>query len=183
MGHVERLNDAFAEWARTLSNDEIEALRYYQGRNHGWINRVLRYPDTVLRPEQSRVVRAITPLLDSAIAKGRLPIDVRVYRGLRSYSALFGELAASELPGEVIHDPAFVSTSVAAHRAEVFMDKNEGFRLEFEVPMNHPAAWLPLVGNPTLEGQRELLLPRETEVMVIDTWCEEAILYVEGRLL
>ena len=159
------LDEAFRPWADSLTEDEIEALRYYQGPNHEWINRVLRYPDAVLTSDQSKAVPG------------------RRRRGLRDYGALFGDTQLRDLPGEEIHDPAFVSTSVSAHRAERFMDKDEGFRLEFDVPTGHSAAWLPLVGSPELAGQRELLLPRETEVRVVDAWFDEAILYVEGRLL
>jgi hypothetical protein len=180
---TDELNRAFTPWVESLSSDEIAALRYYQGPNHKWINRVLRYPDVVLEPEQSRVVRKVTALVDSAIAKGRVPFKLRVFRGLRDYAALFNDLALDELVGERIHDPAFVSTSVAAHRADVFMDKDHGFRLEFDVQSGYPAAWLPLVGNPKMAGQRELLLPREIELVVIDKRIQEAILYVEGRLL
>jgi len=32
---VDRLNNGFQNWARTLAEDEVEALRYYQGRG-GW---------------------------------------------------------------------------------------------------------------------------------------------------
>lgn len=183
MALADDLNGTFAPWVELLTSDEIEALRYYQGPDHEWINRVLRSPNAVLLEDQSLVVRRVTELLDSAIQKGAVPFRLTAYRGLRDYSALFGDAEPSELAGAAIYDPAFVSTSVAAHRAERFMHRDEGFRLQFDVPIGHSAAWLPLISDPDLEGQRELLLPRELEIEVVATWEQEGILYVEGRLL
>jgi ADP-ribosyltransferase exoenzyme len=182
---VDRLNDGFQDWARSLAEDEVEALRYYQGRNHQIINRLLRDPESAedLTENQSYVLRNITRLVDSAVAKGSMPFDLRVYRGLRSYEALFDGLDPEEIPGRVIHDPAFVSTSVEAHRAERFMDKDNGFRLEFDVPMNYQAAWMPLVGLDTMTGQKELLLPRDIEIQIRAASTREAIVYVEGVVL
>jgi ADP-ribosyltransferase exoenzyme len=180
---AERLADEFQGWAASLSDDEIEALRYYQGKNYEWINRVLRYPDAILAPDQSRAVRGILPLVDAAIEKGRVPFDLVVYRGLRSYAALFGDQNPSDLAGEFVNDPAFVSTSVAAHRADRFVDQDEGFRLDFGVPMDYPAAWLPTVGLSKMEGQLELLLPRDTEIEITGTLEREGILYVEGQVV
>jgi ADP-ribosyltransferase exoenzyme len=180
----DRLNRDFADWAASLTDEEVEGLRYYQGPNYKWINLVLRDPNVVLAKHQSFVVRKITALVDSAIEKGRVPFTLRVYRGMKSYEALFDDFSPSELDGFVIHDPAFVSTSVEAHRAERFMNRDEGFRLEFDVPIGHPAAWLPLVGNLQLAGQRELLLPRELEIEITDSRAtDEGILQLEGRLL
>jgi hypothetical protein len=183
-GLVDRLNREFAAWADSLSFEEVEALRYYQGKNHQIINRVLRDPGSAdaLSEDQSFVLRSITQLVDSAIQRSSMPFDLRVYRGLRSYEALFGDLEPEETVGEVIHDPAFVSTSVEAHRAERFMDKDSGFRLEFVVPINHPAAWMPIVGIQAMTAQRELLLPRDTEIEIRAVSTREAIVYLEGEI-
>lgn len=185
---VRALNEAFQPWADSLTSKEVEALRYYQGREHAVINRVLRVmdrdPEVEIAESTSFVVREMTRLLDSAIGKGkgRLPADTEAFRGLKSYEALFDGLDPSEIVGEAIYDPAFISTSIEDHRAERFMDKNEGFRLDFWVPMGFPVAWLPLIGADDMQGQRELLLPRDLEIEVLGTSQREGILYVEGRI-
>ena len=183
MSLVTDLNEAFAPWAAGLSTKEVEALRWYQGKSHESLNRVLRVPDCEITDEQSETVRGVTRLLDAAIAAGRLPFEVRAYRGLRDYGALFGDAHPEDLPGAVIHDPAFVSTSVLAHRADRFVDQNQGFRLDFNVPIGHPAAWLPSVGVRKMESQRELLLPRGVEIEIVGSYTKEGILYVEGGII
>src|ERR1700749_4334113 len=97
----EELNGAYEAWEFSLTSDEIESLRYYQDalpdqrnkRHFEIINGFFRDPDRAaldLSNSDYEVIEEVSARIDSAIRRGQMPEDVRVYRGMKSYEALFG---------------------------------------------------------------------------------------------
>jgi hypothetical protein len=191
---VDRLNAAFAEWENSLSPDEVESLHYYQddkaafhqSRNFERINEFFRDPDSAARTlsdSDYMVIEEVSARLDAAISRGWMPEDVTVYRGMKSYAKLFGFRPESQLSGFDFHERAYTSATVYAHRADQFLDEEEGFMLTFQVPWKHHAAWLPRIGLPKMAGQRELLLPRNLNFRVVTTAVRAGILWVEAEII
>jgi hypothetical protein len=181
----DELDEHFEAWAEALDDEEIESQRNYQGRNFEIINRFFRDPDgtaVALSDTAFMVIEEVSARLDSAIAKGWLFEDVLAYRGMKSYAALFGTRAPEDLVGFEFREDSYVSTSIDEYRARRFLDEENGFMLTFVAPWRSHAAWLPAVGLPEFETQRELLLPRGMRFRVIAVEDRGGILWVTAEI-
>lgn len=155
-----QLDADFAGWASTLTPAQHAALKQWQqsDRFYERIQRILR--TGVDDEEADEVLDAILEAIDA----GALAREVVAWRGIRNTATAFGRsnqdlagLVHQEIPQDGLL-PVSISKAVAL--AE-FTDPSFGggpALLRVTIPSRTPAAWLPLVGDPALRYQCELLL-------------------------
>ena len=107
------------DWKKGLTEDEAFDLRTYTGQSFGPINTQLRDGNA-----NSPIVKSI----DKAIGRASLKEDTYVYRGVKDLKSL--GLSESNLTGAVIHDKAYMSTSVNRKVAETYADKGAVIRIK-----------------------------------------------------
>lgn len=186
------LAERLAESARTvtasLTADEVEAVRRYQGRDRTYelVAAVLRNPKSSddLTEEQADLVDRIVRLLSAATRRWRTPFSMPVYRGQRSLDQVFG---AGPRVGRTIQPTTFLSTSIYRDVAleEFAAPPGPGgpALLELVVPAGTYGLWLPPIGDPELAYQGELLLSRRTRVLVRGEREEAGILVLDCEVL
>lgn len=165
-----RLDRDFAEWARSLTDEERSAIRRYQ-REGGAINDYLRGIDCPLHPELEAHIDEVTDTLDAVIARGRVSEPVRVVHGL-------GTEALARLGG---HGYTAASFSSASLNAALIADTYPVV-LEFAVPPGTPAAWLALPGLPKYRHELELLLPRGVRFTFVSIRDEGGTVFIETEI-
>jgi hypothetical protein len=136
-----------------LSIDERAAMTTYSGSHYSDINSALRAGK---RP--SDWLGGVADRLDFAIAKGRAPRDLVVYRGMTS-----NEQTVGLKKGSVFRDKAFMSTSASPKVASGF-SYNGGVVFHIKIPKG--AISIPMTKNGHYEQEREILLPRGTSLRV-----------------
>lgn len=181
-----------AESARTvtasLTEEEVEAVRRYQGRDRTYelVAAVLRNPRSSddLTEEQADLVDRIVRVLSAATRRWRTPASMPVYRGQRSLDQVFG---AGPRVGRTIQPATFLSTSIFRDVAleEFAAPPGPGGPALFEVvvPGGTQGLWLPPIGDPELGYQGELLLPRRTRLLVRAEREEAGILVFDCEVL
>jgi hypothetical protein len=148
-------------WSR-LSDKERDAVDSYKGYGYKQINSRLRAGNAA-----SEMVRQ----LDSAIAKGSLGGDTKLYRSFHM----------ENIPkaGDVISDRGFASTSTRREVAERFTKIGGGRRamVRISVPAGTPAAFLPG------QNEDEVLLGRDSNFAVKSVKTEGGILVVDVEVV
>ncbi len=142
-----------------ITDDEYAALRQYGYTDYATLNSKLRDPKAVLDDKQKWMVENI----DSAMVKQpAFERDIRVYRGT-DYGKVFGKKKPEELVGAKIKDPAFMSTSTNSEVAERFGNT----RIVITVPAGHKGIdMIKTIGTVAAKSEREILLPRGTEIEI-----------------
>lgn len=175
IARVDQFDAHFAEWASNLTGPELAALEEYQaaGGLHADINAFLRGDYDDLDDEVIDMIAA----LDSAIAKGRTPDTITItWRGQPVEEPF-------DLDGD-IDVLGLLSTSIIESIARGFTGDNEGgVIVRLVVPGGTPAAWLPLVGNPDLAHEAELLLGASTRVRIVSAVTRDGILEINAEVL
>ena len=168
-------DDVFTKYAQKyeskLTDKEADALSSYSDAN--FINEPLR-EGTVHDPLDI----AMIDTLDSAIAKGKAPINFRVDRIIR----IDPDDEVLSLKGKIISDPAYISTSThgesyAKLAAEVLSEDEELLEItgsqfvKFKVliPKGSPVA---LLGKSGIASDNEVLLPRNAPLKIHDVYEE-----------
>jgi hypothetical protein len=184
VGWIEdRLDDDFEPWLDSLTDDEIQSLLNYQGRNFALYNAFFRDPDGVadeLDDQGFALIEEVTERIDAVLERGSLQRDVTCYRGLKDFGALFGRRSPSEIVGFGFEERAYCSTSTDEYRARRFVEN--GFLLVFEAPAGTGAAWMPMLQHETYSAQRELLLERGLWFRVENVWQDSDTLYVGAKV-
>ena len=148
------------------------------------LNEPFRFPEVMARLSEQEllVIHEDAEVLSAAIGRGTVSDSISVWKGYQDFELVMKRLITEweATPGSFIHDPGYMSTSIARHRAMRFAHR--GFLLTFDLPRYYPAAWLPLLGVHPYEGRRELLLPRFTRVKIVGAGQDEDILVLKGIL-
>jgi len=156
------LDDAFSEWAASLTSDQRAALVRWQADNDGYtqIQHQLREPGLSY---DERLDRLIESLVTSILA-GRLPEELTAWRGVRSCGDTF-RLSAEALPSLIGTTRVFegflsVSTDEGLVREEFLRPSGDGgpALMVLDVGAGARAAWLPLGGWSGQADECELLL-------------------------
>jgi hypothetical protein len=140
----------------SLSVDSQDALSFYKSRGYKAINNSLRSKNP------NRFQKEVS-LIESAIDKApSIDKDIIVYRGV---SGDFGEILLSSKPGQIIEDPAFMSTSSNLTTAK---DMAEGKAvIELSVPKGTKALWTDELRDISASAdESELLFPRNTKIVI-----------------
>ena len=132
-----------------LTQEEEAAVGAYSGTTFGPVNKALRAGNT----------HRLVPDLDSAIAKGRIPEDIIVRRGLDSHPDLPGVDLIR--PGVVIREPGYTSTSLTS--AASFGGR---YQLRIKVPAGSPGLWIQDLSDSPSE--MEILLARGSRLLVTE---------------
>lgn len=144
-----------------LTSAEAAAVHAYSTLNYGEINLELRAGNSL-----SDADRQLVDTLDAAVARGRLPKQVVLHRGLRAQNPLSEALTAGTLSiGDELIDPAFTSTSVDPGVVDFYRGA-AGDILEIEAPDYLPA--LVLGDSAQREAESEVLLPRGATLQVVE---------------
>lgn len=156
-------------WTKSLTPDEVKAAQFYKGTGYKSINQGLRHGGL------SDLNRRRVDLLDSAIRKGALPKDTKLYR--QSALGAFGP--DGPRVGQVVRDDGFVSTSLRRQLQGDYRHHAKTVITEIAVPAGTHGAWmdranygtdfpLPKVGVNLVEN--EFTLARGTSFEVVRVW-------------
>lgn len=143
-----------------LTDEQISAVTYYCGPGYRPINDVLRR-----RAKATRTTTAAVHNIDAAIATEALAEDRILYRGIGKVGA--DELRAIGIAvGDVLRDPAFLSTSVDPVQAGIFADTPPGgLRMRILAPAGSIA--LDVSPYSPFPDEHEYLLPRNTGLRIV----------------
>ncbi len=146
----------YGNWARKLSEDDFEILSEYTLEFFPF-NQILRkkvptIDEQVKINKLSEVIHSAPPLQE----------DIIVFRGgSKSILGSLAKLDPSELPGRVISDKGFISTSVLPKEAKQF---SHGVFLAIKVPKGTKGAYIDLISG--FNGEREYILDKGQEFLI-----------------
>lgn len=156
----------FSSWEKGLSKEEKKALLQYAGPMFFDTNSSLRSDGSVPEKWKDSVKN-----LDAAIEKSTIPNDIVAYRGLwldgKEQSQKFVE---KFVPGAILSDPGFMSTSINREIASDFGGEKlgSGIVIEIKVPKGSKGAYMDVLPeNAKHFKQNELLLPRGAKFKVV----------------
>ena len=161
-----QLESEYKEWAESLSEDSIEALRTYQGSAYRSLNKWLRgLGKENLSKREADYMAQLTAKLDVATSQAVIRKNTYVYRGVTA-SALkaFGITSGEQLVGMTLLDKGFMSTSVARSASEGFAG-SRGVTFRIKLPRGSKAA-VPLAATKSMTHENEIILPRGTKIRV-----------------
>lgn len=169
-----RLDAAFAH-QKQLDPMVLASVRRWQGtdRTYEIVQRVARGHNVAgLSAADIRRARKIRAHLDVAIASGRMPFGVVVYRGLRDLRQGMGVDDPTDLVERRLPLTGYTATTVSrAVAANEFIGRC-GALIEIAIPVGTPALWVSGVGHPMLRQQGELLLRDKVDLYVYSLgWC------------
>jgi hypothetical protein len=180
------LDEDFAEWRRSLSYSEVAELRLYQRTGYLTTNPILRDEVSTADYDEgalSRIEMSIDAI-DTAIAKGKLHSGLKVYRGLRDPQAVFGVADLAALNGQVINEPAFVSTSLDREVAlRMTVTSPSPVLAQLHLDAGQAAAWLALAGDRHRRSEYEILLPRRLRIKIQGVDMHASIPSIQGSVV
>lgn len=167
---ADQLDEIFSGWHEGLDDELAGAFSQYKGNDAYRLNGSLRKADG----EWDWLAK----LLDKGLKT--LDSDVRVYRGLKEeFQIMFGD---SPRVGGIVHDKAFLSTTLSKQVAQKFSKQREGVGpllvgepgvlVEIVLPKGTSAAWLgkldkedDLLGK--IGHEDELLVERDLDLEIV----------------
>lgn len=167
------LAETFAEWEAALTEAERFALDGYKRSGYRDINEALRFGDLGSGAEE------LVEDLDVALARMRLPEPVITWRG--SIEADLYE-ALETLPGDIIEDAGYVSTSLLRQIAEGFTGQDDDALLvEIAIPGGASVGAFTAAPDLVVDLREvEIMLPRGSQFLVTGTDREpQSVLYLE----
>ncbi|MFG0606932.1 ADP-ribosyltransferase [Vibrio mimicus] len=165
----------FAKWSKAafdysnkyLSQTESIALNDYTGYHYKIINQYLRNPKLTLEQYGPKRISKLGKTIEN-IKSGlkKLPsYKGKVFRGGGMKISLIDKLKV----GDILVEPAFLSTSFLPETAKNFADNfyNDGVssKVLFEINVEHSAYALPLVSK--LEGEAEILISSGSPLKIV----------------
>jgi hypothetical protein len=168
---------AWGEWLKGLDRKEARALTAYTRNEYEFVNEMLRRemftsmdPDIYVDP----TFRETAQLLDQALARGRVPENVTVYRGMR-IPRVYDMIRDGTLPiGQRMFDRAYISTSLNRKLAKGFTNSSvpdlahgsNRILVTIDVPAGSAGGYAQKLSRGSAEPEYELLLPRECRFVV-----------------
>ena len=163
-----RISKATFDYSKSALNEaESIAINKYTGSDYLTINRYLRNPSIYANYDKSAIDKLdhLIKSIDSGLKK--LPVfkGTEVYRGSSIKTSVLDKLKQ----GDIIFDPAYMSTSFFPEKAKDFANNffTNGLHEAtlFEIHVKNRGHAIPLVSN--LELEAEVLLPRNTYLKVV----------------
>ncbi len=157
------LSEQYSDWEKSLTKEEREALQAYTGDNYKNINQVLRGKESDYIGNNEQYAKNI----ESALNKAEVPEDIITYRG--TTPSVLGEiidLSPEDMVGKILHDDAFVSTSVNPLIVE-YGYSEKGVTFIIEIPKGTSGAYIAPVSNVGL-GEAELLLNKGQDMIILE---------------
>jgi SPP1 gp7 family putative phage head morphogenesis protein len=164
--------ESWQEWAKTATQDEIDALTYYKSAGYTNINQYLRdgtkrtfYYGPDFTPTTAD---ELVPFMDSALSRAKLPTDAQVKRGMR-LSPDEAKRWAALRPGSVIEDKGFVSTTYDEDVFNQFAGHGEGgVHVTIYAPKGANGLYIDEISDRVASQEAEILFPRDTSFLVRD---------------
>lgn len=163
-GGYERLNEMFAEQYRSADQRQRASVRRWQAKG--------RYYEQVQRAVQDGQDvsgEAFLVMSDLQRLAHPLPVDVLVWRGVRSARATFGA-GIDELTGcgdQVVQRFMSMSVDEQVVRDEFIRPGADPAVLKVTARAGTAAVWLPPIGAPEMAYQGELLFRRGCMVRIV----------------
>lgn len=161
--------DNYAGWVDGLSSGERDSINSYTNKGDKLINKQLR------RGRLTPAVQEQVDQIDAALERSKVPEDVVVYRN--ASSAILGDLSPEEAVGQVIQDRGYTSTSMV----EFSLEHNQDVQLRITVPAGSRGAFIAEVSH--WRRERELLLPRDTQIELTGYRFQYGTHYFEGAVI
>jgi len=161
-----KLDPHFTDWAEALPQSQISSLRSYTGSSYDDVNRALRTGTELT----GNFVRTVDELDAAISASPGLPQNTLLYRHMFDGGDVTNMIHAVQdgrlVAGDVIVDPAFVSTSIKSSVIE-YSDPEDIVLLTIRAPQGTPGAWL---GYSDFSGfdEAEYLLPRDVKMQIVE---------------
>lgn len=166
---VQEYLDIAKKSERNLSPEDKEAISHYTSPEYAALNQSLR-EGKELSPETKKIVDN----LDRIIGESKLSEPVSLFRGVKGKK--LREQFEAMLPGDVISDPGFVSTSMANHvargqtqganqKATMIIRAPAGANAAF--PGEHSYNAVPGEGGTKVDNAMEAILPRGSQFKMI----------------
>jgi hypothetical protein len=164
------LDKDFEGWRSSLSPAEKCDLAYYQAWGFDRINRFLRGAfDPSVTPATLRQVSSAIKNIDSALQRTSMRRSVTVFRGVVDGPATLGVPLSDVTSGIAFGDQAYLSTSLDAAAARTKAGNTPtSLAFKIEVPVGQSAAWFGQLGKKAYRLEYELLLPRQSRLLVLD---------------
>ena len=178
----------WGDWLRGLERKEARALTAYTRNEYEFVNEMLRRemftstdPDIYVDP----AFRETVQLLDQALARGPVPENVTVYRGMRIPRVYDMIRDGTLLIGQRMFDRAYISTSLSQTLAKGFANSSlpnlahgtHRILVTIDVPAGSAGGYVQKLSRGSAEPEHELLLPRDCrfvvkgyEMMVDEDW-------------
>ncbi|MCC7077904.1 MAG: hypothetical protein IT198_12330 [Acidimicrobiia bacterium] len=160
------------------------SIAQFQARDRSYesVNRPLRGEE----PMTAESAALVSDLRD-AVRRRRLPVDVRVFRGVRNVERTCG-MSREELTGLVGQQRqlrGFLSTTMDRRVAlEEFAEPGRApALLELVAPRGKAALWMPAVGDTDLAYQRELLFDHRTRIVIREVRDEDGLGVIVGEIV
>ena len=168
------LDDKYASWYDSLTDDEKLAIKRYTGHGYGSINGYIRsgvYDSTSKYSEEQ--IQTFIKNLDSAIGKQEITQPMNVYRYVGT--DVFGTDDLSKLVGTTFTDKGYMSTTIFEDRIVVDLPKNN-VGIKIRVPKGTNGAYVDMAASYT-HDEYEFMLGRNTTLRFTDY--KDGMLYAE----
>lgn len=144
----------------SITGEELQAVKQYQGADFAFINTWMRNPDNGGNQADGKMYLRKADQIERVIQKQpALKGEEVVYRGLRPTK----EMKANLVPGGMISDKGFMSTTTDREVAKNFGN----VVMTIRVPKGHKALRMTdLVDTPSAKREKEMLLPRGTKLKI-----------------
>lgn len=161
----------WSEWAETLSEEELDAIRDYSADSYYDLNAWLRAG----KDPAGTVFEDLVDRLDHVVESGVLRAQT-VYRGIPANSNVIESYVRSV--GVIVPDSGYMSTSCSNLDAELFTNE-KGLILEIQVPDGAPGAAI----GPLSVGDTEILMPRGTNLRILSADLVEGLWHVKSEVV
>ena len=167
----------WGEWLRELDRKEARALTAYTRNEYEFVNEMLRremFTSTDSDIYVDPTFRDTVQQLDQALARGRVPENVTVYRGMR-IPRVYDMIREGTLPiGQRMFDRAYISTSLSRTLAKGFANSSlpdlahgtHRILVTIEVPAGSAGGSVQKLSRGSAEPEHELLLARDCRFVV-----------------
>jgi hypothetical protein len=163
-----------AEYKEKFTNEEVEAIRKYQGASYIYMNDFLRGRDSDISDDLRKHLES----LRKAIKKVKIKENILVARGTTT-SAIGGDWDGIQI-NDIIEDEGFMSTSLREETAIDFLNRKRkrGILMYIKIPKGTSGIMVDVVVNEYWES--ELLLEPGTKIRITGKRIENGIRIVEG---
>jgi SPP1 gp7 family putative phage head morphogenesis protein len=161
------VSEVSPEWRKSLTDVETNAIRTYTGSSYTKINRNLR------EDQGDPYLDQMADDISRGLGKFRLKEPIKVYRGLSRN--IFG-MPVSQLPGVIVADKGFMSTTFLSDRSF-----SGGIKLELRVPVKTRGA--PVSTLSQFENELEFLLDKGTRYKILEATEEAGTIFLIAEVL
>ena len=156
-----------------------KAFRLYQGSEYREVNDHLRFgsplPD-YLTDMKKNIITSMDEAFKSAPGVSE---NIKAWRGIDNFEAVFGDVKAGDLVGKKFIDQGYMSTSLNKRFSTgSFSNPRFGASMEIRVPKGSKTVWVDHISTKNA-GEAEMLMPRGSEFRILEVSSDRRKVVVE----